>query len=202
MREFVLNIGDEIKLSSLGFKDIEIIAIEAPSFQYLLTTIGIISETHRGKKQIPFYVGQYVTGYQRHPTTGKIKKVIRNCKTKKLKILENTKDNISLTVHYKEAKFTIDTITINISKQMEGYVYSLHPKSFIEIKEAFSKSFVSSNVFIAYDVKISFELMHGPVFSHVITALTGLDPNELEGVREIEFIDPLTKSIVYSFYND
>lgn len=211
MSPIVLNSLHEFDLKSENLDDITVTQVTADNFQDLLCPIKVISDypselfpnSHSfiSHRETMFNISQYITVYHRQPTTGPMRKTIRNCKYKKLQIaLNNNTNSFNLRFFYIPAIFKIEEIIIHVGKQNEGYTYSLHPKSIIDIRHSFPDAIVSSPLLIPYNVKVDFELMNGPVFPHVIAVLTGLSSQELDDIKQINFIDPLTKKNIYSSY--
>jgi hypothetical protein len=93
---------------------------------------------------------------------------------------------------------TIDTIKINVNKQMEGYSFSITPSIRDFIKKIFPNAHPANNIFVGYDTKSDFEVYVNKLESHIYPALLGVDnENDLNQFDDIQFIDTQTGSILH-----
>lgn len=63
-------------------------------------------------------------------------------------------------------------IDILVNTDIDGYTFSLTPSSKELILSRFKDSRPIRNIFVGYDVKMSFEMMHGKIENYILPALT------------------------------
>jgi len=83
----------------------------------------------------------------------------------------------------------VEELIITVTKQMDGYTFSLSPKMRKKLLQAYSEAVPRNSLFVAFDVKEDFEQMLGSVLEHTIPILTGL---EKEKFKEIKYVDVST----------
>lgn len=92
----------------------------------------------------------------------------------------------------------MNAIRINVNKQMDGYSFSLSPSIRDSIRKDFPKAHPANNIFVAYDVKSSFEFFQGKLENYIFPVLLGVDDeNELKKIDEIQFIDTQTGNLLH-----
>ena len=92
----------------------------------------------------------------------------------------------------------MNSILINVNKQMDGYTFSITPSIREFIRKLFPGAHPANNIFVAYDTKSNFELYYGKLESYIPPALLGIDdPNDLKRIQEIQFIDSQTGNILH-----
>jgi hypothetical protein len=92
----------------------------------------------------------------------------------------------------------MDTIKINVNKQMDGYSFSITPSIRDLIKKLFPNAHPANNIFVGYDTKSDFEIYVGKLESHIYPALLGVDnEDDLNQFGEIQFIDTQTGNILH-----
>ena len=91
----------------------------------------------------------------------------------------------------------METIKINVNKQMDGYTFSITPSIRQLIKEWFPKAHPANNIFVAYDTKSDFDFYHGEFKKYIYPVLLGIgDQNDInKKIDEIQFIDTQTGSV-------
>lgn len=94
----------------------------------------------------------------------------------------------------------ISEITIYAAKQLDGYTCRLEPKSKMAIKSQLppNQPLVAS-VFISYEDKSDFEMLHGSIWKHIAELLTGLSMEKLQELGQVVFVDAKTMEIVFDF---
>lgn len=94
----------------------------------------------------------------------------------------------------------METIKINVNKQMDGYTFSIVPSIRHLIKSWFPNAHPANNIFVAYDTKSDFELFYGRLENYIYPALLGVDNQSdlKEKVDEIQFIDTKTGQVLHS----
>lgn len=91
----------------------------------------------------------------------------------------------------------METIKINVNKQMDGYSFSITPSMRNFIKKLFPNAHPANNIFVGYDTKSDFEIYVGKLESYIYPALLGVDnENDLNQFGEIQFIDTQTGNIL------
>jgi len=92
----------------------------------------------------------------------------------------------------------MNSISINVNKQMDGYSFSISPSIRDFIKKLFPNAHPANNIFVGYDIKSDFEIYAGKLESHIYPALLGVDnDNDLNQLDEIQFIDTQTGNVLY-----
>jgi len=90
----------------------------------------------------------------------------------------------------------MNSIKINVNKQMDGYSFSITPSIRNLIKKLFPNANPANNIFVGYDTKSDFETHVGRLESYIYPALLGIeDENDLDKLDEIQFIDTQTGKI-------
>ena len=95
----------------------------------------------------------------------------------------------------------MESIRINVNKQMDGYTFSIAPSIRQLIKSWFPNAHPANNIFVAYDIKSDFEVYYGKLESYIYPALLGVDnQNDLnKKINEILFIDSQTGNVLHSY---
>ena len=92
----------------------------------------------------------------------------------------------------------MNSISINVNKQMDGYSFSISPSIRDFIKKLFPNAHPANNIFVGYDIKSDFEIYAGKLESHIYPALLGVDnDNDLNQLDEIQFIDTQTGNVLH-----
>lgn len=92
----------------------------------------------------------------------------------------------------------METIKINVNKQMDGYSFSITPSIRDFIKKQFPNAHPANNIFVGYDTKSDFEVYVSKLESQIYPALLGVDnENDLSRFSEIQFIDTQTGNILH-----
>jgi len=94
----------------------------------------------------------------------------------------------------------METIKINVNKQMDGYTFTIAP-SIRQLIKSWSQNFHPANIiFVAYDTKSDFESYYGKLERSIYPALLGVDSQSdlIEKVNEIQFIDMQTGEMLHS----
>jgi hypothetical protein len=88
-------------------------------------------------------------------------------------------------------------MTLLVGQQKDGYVFRLKPSSKKDLLQERDSPDLVSSVFISYDTKHDFEQIHGPVWDHIISLLTGLSLNDLNRVGGFAVVDPGTGQTLF-----
>lgn len=94
----------------------------------------------------------------------------------------------------------MESIKINVNKQMDGYTFSIAPSIRQRIKNWFPDSHPANTIFISYDTKMEFKIYDGKLEKYIYPALLGVfNQSDLkEKVDEIQFIDTQTGILLHS----
>lgn len=95
----------------------------------------------------------------------------------------------------------METIRINVNKQMDGYTFSILPSMRQLIKSMFPNSHPAEVIFVAYDTKSDFNLYYGELEKVIYPVILGIsDQSTLnEKVNEIQFFDTQTGNILHTY---
>ncbi|QKZ13042.1 hypothetical protein [Spirosoma sp. KUDC1026] len=93
-------------------------------------------------------------------------------------------------------------ISVYVNRQLDGVTYSLSPLSRKNFYEQFPNAHPSGSVFVNYDTKSDFETYHNRVERFVLPILLGLDDETIKTVGPVNFIDPRTNDLVFSYRNE
>jgi hypothetical protein len=95
----------------------------------------------------------------------------------------------------------MENLTINVSKQLDGFTFSLTPLTRQTIQKEFPSANPIQSIFVAFDVKSNFEQLYGKIQKYIYPALTGIPDNndDFKKIEKIKFVDPLTNKELYSF---
>lgn len=91
----------------------------------------------------------------------------------------------------------MEKLTVLVGIQNDGYVFRLKPSSKKELLLKRDLQDTVSSVFISYDTKRDFEQIHGRIWDHVITLLTGMSLNKLNRMGGFAIVDPSTNQTLY-----
>lgn len=92
----------------------------------------------------------------------------------------------------------MDTIQVNVNKQMDGYSFSISPSVRESLKKNFPNSHPANNIFVAYDTKSDFETYYGKLENYIFPALLGVEnENDIKRIDEILFVDTKTGNILH-----
>ena len=95
----------------------------------------------------------------------------------------------------------MESIKINVNKQMDGYTFSIAPSIRQMIKSLFPNSHPANNIFVSYDTKSDFELFVGKLETYIYPALLGVDNQSdfKKQVNEILFVDTQTGNVLHTY---
>lgn len=93
-------------------------------------------------------------------------------------------------------------IIVYVNKQMGGITYGLSPMSRKNFHENFPDAHPSGSVYLNYETKSDFETYHNRVERFVLPLLLGLDEESIKQIGPVNFIDPRTNDILYSYNNE
>jgi hypothetical protein len=143
----------------------------------------------------------YFSIYEKAIRTHKdINYIIRDSENAQLKIIQPANDSIeqyTLQLYYEEHRYLIDELIIYVVHQMDGYTYSLPPRSKQILTEKFDTLIPTGNILIPFGVHESFELIYGPLQEHIIPTLLGLPTQEIKKIGKLTFLDPRTNTVIY-----
>ena len=92
----------------------------------------------------------------------------------------------------------MQAIKINVSKQIDGYSFSVTPSIRNLIKSLFPNAHPANGIFVAYDTKSDFELYVSKLESYIYPALLGVDDeHDLKKLDEVQFVDTQTGDLLY-----
>lgn len=91
-------------------------------------------------------------------------------------------------------------IVVYVNRQMDGITYGLSPMSRKIFYEKHPEAHPSGSVFVNYDTKTDFETYHNRVERFIVPILLGIDDEaSLAKIGQIQFIDPATNAILYTY---
>ena len=95
----------------------------------------------------------------------------------------------------------MESIKINVNKQIDGYNFSIAPSLRQLLKSWFPDAHPANNIFVAYDVNSDFELYYGKLESYIYPALLGIsNKSELrKKTDKILFIDSHTGNVMHKY---
>lgn len=166
----------------------------------LLNPISVTTNLPTGEKY-QYYIHPF-TFYSNNPSNRKnetdipIGIVIHYCQYTELIISKRNGNKITYRLHYTAVEG--EPLKVIVSQDLEGYTFSLPPSSKEKILSKFKESRPVRSVFIGFDVKQSFETIHGKIEHHILPALTDLNERQLEELGEIQLINAQTNSIIKS----
>ena len=88
-------------------------------------------------------------------------------------------------------------LSVLVGRQSDGYVFRLEPSSKRLLEQEGDPDGNVSSVFISYDTKHHFEEIHGRIWEHVITLLTGRSFDDLNHAGGFAVVDPVTEETLY-----
>ena len=95
-------------------------------------------------------------------------------------------------------RFIMNTVRINVNKQIDGYSFSIAPSIRDFIKKLFPNAHPANNIFVGYDTKSDFEIYFGTLENYIYPALLGVNKNsDLKILDEIEFVDNKTGNVLH-----
>ncbi|MEK7253310.1 MAG: hypothetical protein AAB316_01075 [Bacteroidota bacterium] len=90
-----------------------------------------------------------------------------------------------------------DSIQIKVSKQMDGYNFSLNPLEEDALLEAFPDAQPLGKIFVAFDKNGNIELLYDRVSKYIFPALVGIEnTKDLKKIKRLEFITPYPRKII------
>ncbi len=95
----------------------------------------------------------------------------------------------------------MDTIKINVNKQLDGYSFSISPSIRQSIRQMFPDAHPANNIFVAYDIQSNFEDYYGKMEEYIYPVLLGIDNKEAirKKINEILFIDTQSGKALHTF---
>jgi len=82
-----------------------------------------------------------------------------------------------------------ESLKVIVSQDLEGYTFSLTPSGKETILSKFKEARPIRSIFVGYDVKQSFEMMHVKIQQHILPALTDLTDEQLDELGGVTLID-------------
>lgn len=93
----------------------------------------------------------------------------------------------------------METLIVNVSKQIGGFNFSLSPKARKEVVEMFPGALQLPHIFISYDTTADFTGIYGPVEKHILPVLTGVETDQLSRkIQRILFVDTISNSTLHT----
>jgi hypothetical protein len=91
-------------------------------------------------------------------------------------------------------------LTINVSKQFDGFTFSITPLTRRSIMEEFPSAHPIQSMAVSFDTTADFNQQVERIEKYIYLTLTGIPENKenLKKVENIRFVDPLTKKELYS----
>jgi hypothetical protein len=87
---------------------------------------------------------------------------------------------------------------IYVSKQLDGYSFTLLPSVKESILKKFPDANPANNIFVTYDLKNDYSIQYGKLERYIFPALLGLNVNDdLEEIDKLEFVDSLTGNVLH-----
>jgi hypothetical protein len=86
----------------------------------------------------------------------------------------------------------MNSFRISVSKQLDGYSFSIGPTIRDFIKKLFPNAHPANNIFVSYDTKSDFDAHFGNLESYIYPALFGVEAKDIKRIDEIEFVDTQT----------
>jgi hypothetical protein len=98
-------------------------------------------------------------------------------------------------------KIKMDTLKIEVNKQMDGFVFGLDPRVQQELSIAFPLLKPLKSIFVSYDTKSDWTNLYSRLQKHIFPALVGLDDAaEWHGkIKEVRFIEAVTNRPIHTF---
>lgn len=91
----------------------------------------------------------------------------------------------------------MDAIKIRVSKQMDGYTFSIAPSIRDSIRNLFPNAYPAESIFVGYNIRTDFENYLGKLENYIYPALLGVDDEtQLMKLGKIEFIDTQTGNVI------
>lgn len=92
----------------------------------------------------------------------------------------------------------MNSIRINVNKQMDGYSFSITPSIREIIKKLFPNAHPANNIFVGYDMRSDFEMYYGKLENRIFPVLLGVDnENDLKKIDEIQFVDTPSGKVLH-----
>jgi len=97
----------------------------------------------------------------------------------------------------------MDTIKIDVNKQMDGFTFSIGVAARQEVKKEFPNAYPANLIYINYDTNSGFEKWYGNIEINIFSALLGINNrDDIKKIKKIIFIDNLTDEILHTIKND
>ncbi len=84
-------------------------------------------------------------------------------------------------------------LVIHVGRQSDGYAYELHPRSRRRIAALFPEAHLVSSLFVGEDTEGALQ-QDSAILRQVATLLTGLNPDQIEGLGGVVLYDPATNT--------
>jgi hypothetical protein len=201
MKNFTISSVSDYNLSNLPENDIIIKMIKPIDqvYEQLLYPIRITQNRRSGSYSYLLHPINYFLNSKKIETNQTIDEIIRGCKDYTMRIYTPDKlsKEIKFDISYEKLNFVITELKILMVKQLDGINYSLSPVSFYEIKNQFPNVHPVRSIFAAFDIKSSFENLHGSIDKYIIPSLTNLEGNDLKKIKKVLIVDPSTNKTIY-----
>jgi hypothetical protein len=119
---------------------------------------------------------------------------INYCKRTTLELI-NDREHANLTIYFEVIPpFEVE---IYVSEQIGGVTFSLPPHSQKKLSNRFHKVHLTDKIYTSHENLSNFQLFIGAPYEKLISALTGLDENQLR-MCDFKIINPLTNKLIFS----
>jgi hypothetical protein len=86
----------------------------------------------------------------------------------------------------------MDTIQIDVNRQIGGMTFSLAPASRRLVRDLFPEAHPASALYAEFDDAAAFEIQHGSLLTHIYPALIGASIADIIAkVSQVSFVDPV-----------
>lgn len=96
-------------------------------------------------------------------------------------------------------------IDIYVNRQSDGITFNMAPLTRKKFYQEFPDAHPSGSVFVNYDTKANFETYHNKVERFIIPILLGIDIDDKKWaakIGQVNFIDPATNAILYTYSHE
>ena len=91
----------------------------------------------------------------------------------------------------------MDKLVVEVGRQLDGCTFRLSPRTRTGLEDKLSNMPPATGIFIEIDTSDSFAQIHGPMWEQILSLLTGLSLFEIEKLGAYEFVDPVTRDVIY-----
>ena len=93
----------------------------------------------------------------------------------------------------------MNILPISVTNQAGGFTLSLRPLIYKELREMFPEADALPSIFVSRTARQDFAALRSRLIEHLVPALTGLAPEQLDRLSQILFVDAVSGALLAEY---